>query len=933
MTNNLEEKIRKGFTLLFAGLILAYVVFYITRHDYFLNWGIRSSAATQEFVAATFQKGLFQFDLTGTRYTLEENFESSTVQDSTLSNWTFGLAWIGIAYLLTCFTYFNRFWFIATNALFILFFLSLDVGGLGLFGLPLNSKLPLITLILAFIGPGYAFNAFFRQVHFHWRLGLFIALLILAALVIDQQVAHAVLFFKATSLYGFSLLTFLFLILISEEIIFTVLYVVTQARGKGNQRHFILVSVVYLLFLTLYFLKKAGIYANTLAFLNPYFLLPVSAAIAIWSLRYKQELFEESFGTELDIRHLLVGFGLVAWGSLSTSFIDGNDPAYESFHYLITYAHLGLGAMFFIYIIVNFIDALIEGHPVYRIVYRERNFPYATAKFAGVIAAAAFFFLASREPLRLIQGGRFNYLGDHAKKTDQPIVAHRYYEQGSVFAYNNHYSNFQLGLDAVAQEAYSEAIYRFDRASRRYPTAQAYVNTAEYVRESNLSKAISMLRTSKLDFGETGEVNNNLANLLVTNGRFDEALQLLEQSPQTGNWNMAPQVNYWRLLSEMPGPPVAIAPVDYNSSNKAVKANMISYVLEKGTRERLPFDTAQIPKRLNLHDIVLLNNAAYLEGNAIEAEYFQRGISSTYNGEIQEHLKFANVFNRYLAGDINGAYLLSKELEYSISTGRRGELQNLLGLILLEQGMYEEATYYFEEAYRSGWDVGLFHAAITLSEMRVWSEAILKWQEALEADPGLQPYYDQMEGVLRGSGEKDFNYYYFRWDEFSEQELADGIRDLNIKTGFVDNLWQKIEREIFAQNDARRYDDYITAFSPILSPEALKQAELGSMYFDQSLVDVEPSRNAFDELRTIAFAEAVGRTDTLEAYSLVIEAYRIHGKSVIYLKKYFELALSLNLLQYAEEALDQLEEHLTREEIRDLRQEVSERRTLLQGSF
>ena len=929
-----EELIRKGFTVLFGALILTYIVFFITRQDYFLSWSIRSSADTQDFVAASFQKGLFQFDLSGTYYTLEENFESSGVQKHPLSNWTFMLSWLGVAYLLACFTFFSRFWFIVTNGLFILFLLSLEVGGLGLFGLPLNTKLPLITLILAFVGTGYAFQAFFKQVTFGWRLLTFVLMLAATGTVIHLNIAHAALFFKATSLYGFSFLTFLFVVLVAEEIVFTILFVVTQAQGKGNQRHFILVGVVYLLFVTLYYLKKAGIYANTWAFLNPYFLLPFSAFIAIWSLRFKQEVFEESFGTQLDIRHLLVGLGLVGLSSLSTSFIDGNDPAYESFHYLITYVHLGLGAMFFIYIIVNFIDAMIAGHPVYRIVYRERNFPYATAKLGGIIMAAAFFFLASREPYRLIQGGRFNYLGDHAEQTDQAGLAHHYHEQGGIFAYNNHYSNFQLGLDAIKEDKISEAIYRFDRATTRYPTVQSYVNTAEYIRENNLPKAISILRTSKLDFGEIGEVNNNLANLLVTNNRYEEAQQLLEEAPETGDWNMAPEVNYWRLLSEMPDQSQEVTAETFNLANKAVKANMIAYQLAQQTPGTITFDTTEISERFNLHDIVLLNNAAYLTQNPIEPMHFQRAISATYNGIVQEHIKFAHLFNKYLDNNINGAYLLAREMEYSISALRRGELQDLIGLLLLEQGMLEEALAYFEKSSESSWEAGTFHAAVALTEKGRWSAAKKRWQQAIEADPGLQPYYDQMISVLEGKGKPDFNYYYYRWNEFTPEELVSGLQTLNIKTEFIDNLWGKIQRIVFAEGNDTRYQKYFTAFEPLLSPQMAPYARLGQAYFQQSIPnEVEVSRNAFDELGTIAYVEKVSRTDTLAAYNLVIEAHNIHKASVLYLKKYFELALALNLISYAEETLLEMEGMVSEEEFRQFKNQFETKRAELKAIF
>ena len=596
-----EKQVRNGFTYLYILLLAAYCIFYLTRHQHFLDWSLLSSADSEQFAAASFQKGLFNFDLDGTRYTLEENFEGSDVLQSPWSDWTFLFSWLGIVYLLVCVTYLKRFGFIFSNVLLIVFLVSLDIGSLGLFNFEANSKIPLALFIFVLVLPGYIFQAFLKETAFAIRLLVFCLFVAALGMLLLNQAPHAFDYLKATSISGFSILTFLFVAFVAEEILFTILYVITQSRGSGNQKHFVAIGLIYLGFVTLYFLKKAGIYTNTLDFLNPYFLLPISAAISLWSFKFKQEFFEQNVGVPLDVRHFVIGLGLVAFSFLSTSFVEGNDPAYESFHYLITYAHLGFGVMFFLYVIVNFIDALIGGHSVYRIVYKERNFPYATSKLVGFIAVAAFFFMASKEPVRLIQGARYNYLGDYEKQLDHSALANSYYEQGSIFAYNNHYSNYQLGLNAVRKGKVAEAVYRFEKAAQRYPTPQAYVNASVYVRKSNLPKAVSLLRTAEHEFGARGEINNNLANLLVTNGQIAEAKQLLESAPETGNWNMAPEVNKWRLVSdsgdyEDTGKNISET---YKKANTAVKANMISYLLARLPEKSVPFDSTDINKQRN----------------------------------------------------------------------------------------------------------------------------------------------------------------------------------------------------------------------------------------------------------------------------------------------------------------------------------------------
>lgn len=927
-----EEKLRKGFTILFVAMLVAYCFFYLTRHEHFLSWNILSSVATDTFIAETFQKGLFNFELKGVRYTLEENFEGGEVVKSPLGNWTHVISWLGIAYLLSCLTYLKRFGFFIASALVILFLVSLDLGALELFGLAANSKIPLALMIFLGVGPGYLFHAFFKSTGFAVRLITFIVVVASVALLLQTQSDFSVIYFKANSTFGFSVITFLFVAFVAEEIIFLILFAVTQAKGKGNQRHFMLVSLIYLGFVLLYFLKKAGIYANTLAFLNPYFLLPVSAAVALWTLRYKQEFFEDSLSVSMDVRHFLIGLGLTGFGFLSTSFVDGNDSAYESFHYLITYAHLGLGGLFFLYIIMNFLDALIGGHAVYRIVYRERNFPYATSKLVGFIAIAAFFFMADKTPLRLVQGARYNYLGDYERLLKNDVVADRYYEKAGIFAYNNHYSNYQLGLIALREGNTDQAAYRFDRATQRYPTPQAYVNAAVYIKDNSLAKAISYLRTSELDFGEHGEINNNLANLLMTNGNVEEASELLASAPETGEWNMATEVNQWRLFATT-GSKQSVDDQQYLQANQPVKANILSYILSQGLAHAIPFDTTDLQTGMNLHQLVLLNNAAYL-GEQIDNKYFQAAISGTYNGEVQEDLKFAALFNRYLSGDINGAYLEARQLEFSISALRMAELKNLIGLLLLEQGVLDQALIYFQEAEELGSASGAFNAVVTMTEQEAWSVAKQKWSELIAEDQTLQPYYDQMQAVLEGSEEVSYNYLYYRWSDFEVEELVQHLQDLQIKPAFVESMWLKIERVLFSVQDSDSFQRYRDAFAPLLTAESKSRSAMaGAFLLDQEPTASTDPMNAFDEVRTINYVNHLAQTDTLAAYQAVIDASNIYEASLLYQVRYVELALDLGILSYAEEGLKELEGRLSDQRLRALSIRFEKRREELSEGF
>ena len=890
--------------VLLVASALAYSYFYFNKHEHFLDWRIDSSVDRIAFGVSQFSMGPFRFEIPAHKYTVSEEFEGSAVNDTRhLTTPLLIVIWIGVCYLLASFTYFRRTTFIVLFALFAGFLISLQLDAFEIFGMPPPSKVGTGIVVFLFLGLGYTFHAFLTRYSFMVRWAAFVVLSTLLGYYLSSQIPQFPNYLLASGNFGLAVITILFVILVAEEIIYAILFVITQSKGNNSEKHFVIASVVYLLFLTLYFLKKAGIYPNVYPFVDPYLLLVLSTFVAMWSLKYKQEFFDTSMGAALDLRHLLVGGGLVGFGYLSTGFAGGNDPLYESFHYLIIYIHLGFGAAFFLYIILNFIDALIAGHSVYKIAYKERNFPYVTCRLVGLIAVAAFFFQANKEPLELTQAAYYNAMAEHAIQTNEGSLAEQYLIEGAIFGYNNHLSNYQLAIAANYQNKGADAALRFRNATKRYPTPQSFVNAAKAATSAGESQVL--LEQGLLSFASSSEMKNNLAVYYIHLGRFEEALNLLEEAGDTGNWNDAPLTNRWKLYGHL-GHQQSVDTGQFEDRNPAVQTNMLSYLLGAKSATFPSVDTASFSGQLNLHHLTLLNNAAFC-GLPVPNSLIQHAIQFTYNPQLQADLKVAGALNSYLNGNVNAAVQQLDGLILNANPFQEGELANLLGLLLLEQGAHSQAMSYFEIAQTKQHPDALYHLATTCMELGNFDRAQQAWGELLTQEPRYQATYEQIQSLFTGEVTPLLSYYY-DWKKSTPFELVEGLLQNQASTEFIASVWRRISQSAISEGNHQRLALYFAAFEDHLGGQLQERAKFDlAVLSEESLPQFPQTQNAFDETATIAQTQALlSRGREIDGFNLLSEASELYPTSTNYLKRYSLLAVELGLREYAEQGLDQL---------------------------
>jgi len=726
--------------IFFIGIFLVSLIVmlwnYSSGYDQSIDWEVITTADIIEFPAMTIEGGLLDHEITGEKYLLEERYAGTRIKRSLIMDQIYlSVIWVGICIFLSISTYFNRYLFFVIIAAFALMINRFNLSEAGLFGV--NSKMIMLLPFLVIAGPLIYFHEFNRKVPLFLRIGI----LILLSSILCFGISDGLNFTNhllAHSIFCFGICGLIFLLLISEEVIFGFIYVVSSSRGKSNHFHFILLALIYLGNLVLCYLNKSGIYDNSFFFFDPYVLFAASCLVACWSLQYKTV-----FESYIPKQRLLISFaslGIVTTAFLGLFMNKGMDAVSQSFHYFILYFHIGFGVFFFFYIIANFLDPLVKGFQIWKITYRERNFPYVTSKLGGLICIAAFYFLSSQEPYNLLRSGYYSLLGDSEDSTGNELLAKEYWIQAAFLGYNTHYPNYKLAWVEWDKNKDFASKSNFHKATQRFPSPYAWVNYGNLELNTNPNKVQAVYKEA-LRKMNSPEMENNLGLIHLKKGNFHEALSYFGSNRSSDNWNDAPKVNKWNIynrLDSMPMPTEVLE--EYSNENYGVKANILSFInsipvefLKEGIKDAPP-----------LHRQAFLLNSSYLLDHDSIHSLLKEEIDNTLLASSNNRLSKALALHLYKKGKVNAAFQVLDLLQSNAPKYSKGEYLDILGKLALDQNAYKIALEYFKEAISDRHEesrINRLEVFAALEQKEMFQSELLK---IVERDPELTHYANDL---------------------------------------------------------------------------------------------------------------------------------------------------------------------------------------------
>lgn len=955
--------------LLLAGSILYFIAVMWLGAELVIDWQTRASLESVQVPLFNWSHPLLDINLDTSSYVARQTFWGSELR---VNLWPAHIlliaAAIGLSVALAVISSLRRFWYILGMGLFCVLIVSLRLEQIMLFDR--IDKTADIIIFLLFLPLSYYFQAIRPSVELPVRVLAFGLLFVLIGVLIYFFASVAVPFLYIAN-YGLPvwlLLSFLLIILVSPEIIAGILYLVTASNTESSRNsltHFVLASLIYLGNLFLYFLENRGVFDFGLYYISPFWILLLSMIISIWTLRSRSENITGILPYQPQGLLLYLALSIICMATLGYVFATANDPLTDAFEDAILYTHMGMGFLFFLYIIANFVGLLKENKRVFWVLYKPRTMPLFTARLAGVIAIFGFYSLHGMFAIYKPMGGYYNGIGDLYTAENNYFLAEQYYRLGSQHRFANHRSNYALASLAGKANKPVQAMLYLKDGIERHPTPYAYANLANLYFDNNLYfDGLFTLREGIERYPGEGRLYNNLGVQFGRTNVVDSALYYLEVAGGDKSSREAAKANELALLvrRRLPVPVDSLGDV-FEEGDIFYQNNLLTFYNQVEAVEHAPESVnPEVLQELGGIETAWLLNYALLrqDPDSLLPRQLQQLIDSTPVGYYEEPALLALGVLRYKQQNHFEAIRKVDEL-----VQRTADNQALYSLLLgswaLEQDAPELAARFFQQASSQGAEQAGAYLAVALAEAgrpAEAAEALLSMQDSLLS----QAMQNRKAEALLHLGTQDFSafpgdrneavYKALRWqwgglDREGERALLVQIQDrswrdrallwlaeANLKKGAIAEA-ESYLRQI-NQSEAVRADEVLArkerqlrhrlsllqTGTPAETGEAIYPGSLGQLYAAASqaqltgdttaaLRDYRRIMNAspFPEEAYLAAVPLLNRRgEESEAYDFLLEGVQFNPYSVLLREEYILQSLRLGLEQYAEDELQKLQQ-------------------------
>lgn len=726
---------------------------YFRGADSVINWVKLQEQKVIETTVHSFQLGPFALSVPGENYVVFEYFHGSDIIPNTRASYVFLFVMIFSAVIiLTVITTIEKFWYFIGMGLFILFVVSLRLEVLGIFGL--YNRLPVVTVLVLFVLPGFYFNRIRPTTAFVLRLLVFGILAVVIGLIIKFFSGVEYPFYHLT-LTGYAsglILSVLFIIMVAHDVFASFVNMVSQGSSK-SLRHLSIISFIYMGNLLITCFHEMGIIEWNFIYINLYLLLTVSAVLGIWGFRQREVLYGNIVPFAPFGAYFYLSMAAICFATVGQLLGNHNDPALKIVRDAIIFSHTGYGIIFLTYIFSNFVLMLARDLPVYKVLYNPSRMPYFTYRFAGMIAMLAFVFYSNwRVYVYNGLAGFYNTAGDLYGLLGNDAYAESFYEQGRSQGFQNNRSNYALATMKSARLNMEGAHYNYEQANARRPTLYSLINAGNiYLWENDIFGAIREYQHAKESLKGNNILFNNLGYAYAQVHNLDSALVYLNKARENSFTKTAAETNFFALAA-MELIPLKIDSV-VNLFN-AASSSVIGNALALSTLQRQDFKIKVEPlavKRLNLYTATVLNNYIIKYSTSLDTAFINQAytlVSDSVNTNFSEAIKASLAFAFYAQGNVTKALEILAELAY-ISQSYQGKFNYIMGLWALEQRNPLLASSYFTYASTYDYKDARFYNAIALSEAGETMKAGIAWDTvAGSKDDELQVIAAQMKRIL-----------------------------------------------------------------------------------------------------------------------------------------------------------------------------------------
>ncbi|WKV10868.1 tetratricopeptide repeat protein [Marivirga harenae] len=875
------------------------------------------------------------------------------------------------SFLMTASTYLSRWWFIIFQSVFVIWIITLKLQFLNIFGI--DNQLFTFVFVGLVLVAGYYFHAFKDDAGLfqRWLIFALILIALLSLVIIGSKVEAPVVFMAHHGIIIPVILAIIFIFNVAYDIILHILYLLAARKnndGSSNLMHFLIISLLYLIYVGLTFAKNDNLINIEIIYLDEFLLFGVSAVLGIWGFRKRSELINKQLIFRPLGGYVYLAMGIMAFSVLTWVFRNGNDPLMDTFEDMIVFSHLGFGVLFFFYVLYNFVALLKAGHGIYPVVFRPVNIPYNLVRAVGFGIVVVLVLRVSYLPYYQAVSGYYVSLADYYQYIGEEEKATTTYKIARQYAVTSHKHNFEIGKREYEAKNWAEASTYFSQANFKRPSVQAYLNKVQAQLNANLVfEALFTLEDAQQDFPDNPYVLNLKGLVYEKLNKSDSSFIYFDAANRAAKRGLAAdvaKVNRLALFAKKGIDEDLPTQATLSEGSVAYQANYLALANRKRDFiDSIQLEANKIPELLTYNDFSFIfnyNMNRSLDHQAFNSDTIGWLARFSENEAFEKSLKYASAYRLNYSGKIKDSYSYVYELEND-NISDAGYYYLLHGMWLMEQKAYAEAAEHFAKAadlkmskastYRTIaliLDERLFEAAQVYNkqlETQSISPDLFKndpLYQFLQANPAQLPdsfkylwvkTNSSLQEAEKDSLEMDLEKSPFlfllklnraeRWIKKGSEVKAKGLL-MNIdlpdeETGLIiykNNLLALLatitgDQEVAKEVNKTILSEYPYNYQLVWESSQEKQDSAAL----SALMERMGTENPYFEAAVLLSAEYFNAQDNPDkAYEILVESSRLNSNSTDLLKAYALQAVSMNLSSYAEKAYNDLAQQLTEKE-------------------
>ena len=605
--------------LIISGLVSTLLVVSFIDFELVIQWTNRIENENIPVVVDSFNSLLYDFNVEIDQYLIFNAYDASKFQIIPWS-WKLYLISYGLGLSLiaaSISTIEKRFNYYIGITLFAILIIGLRLDGLVLFA----NKSPYLigVFIFPYLALTYYLHAFADHVGIFKRILSFISLTLTLGLIahFKSNLSQPIVHLADYAAMGSSILALLYILSISHDNIWCIVKLTSGTNSykpKSNFYNFIVLTLLYLIFPTLLFLKHQGHIVTNLSYLNPFYLLIASSVVSIWAVRKRKTIYQRLFKYDPVAKYLHFGLMIITFSLLTFNYLTYNSSYIIFFEKMIIFSHLSFGCIFFIYVGYNFAGPYMENLKVDKIIYDGNKIPYSAVGFTSLGMIFLIMWSSSHIQYRQWLSGTFNLLAETELFNGSEFMSAKFYQTSLTYHNHNFKASYNLGQRALKSGDHDSA-EQFFRSAAKFSEAKSpmtYIKLAnEYKTKNEGFNEIWVLDDAHKEFPNSGEVLTNLGMALNSNGFLDSSITCFKNAALNLNTDNS-KANAIGILAKADFEDNRIADLLLENSNAKHYESIINlsalYNLQ-GAQNKIPFRSIDLTKEeLTIEHIAYIHN-------------------------------------------------------------------------------------------------------------------------------------------------------------------------------------------------------------------------------------------------------------------------------------------------------------------------------------